>query len=154
MKALAAWDILQQPFVIEDVCFEADALAGMPGPYIKDFLFAIADKNITLHDIVEPLGNIRAHSVCHVAYVKNEDKIEFFTGRSSGEIVAAKGDLDHGKVSFNKVFKPEGHDKTYGEMSMAEHAKYSARSLALTQLNNFLKKIKKSPANERSAREK
>ena len=48
VKALAAWDILQRPFIIEDVCFNAEALGGMPGPYIKDFLFALTDSGKTL----------------------------------------------------------------------------------------------------------
>lgn len=137
-KAKGAWDILKKPFLIEDVCFEAEALGGMPGPYIKDFLFALADKNLSFFDIVAPLGSQRAHSFCHVAFVKGENDMVFLSGKASGEIVKPKGTLDHGKVSFNKCFKPDGFEKTYGEMTMEEHALYSARSKALKKGDTLL----------------
>lgn len=143
-KALKAWEKLRKPFIIEDVSFEADALGGMPGPYIKDFLFALADHQITLFDILSPLGNTKAKAHCHVAYVKSEKDILFITGSASGTVVPPKGNLDHGKVSFNKVFKPDNFHKTYGEMTMEEHAVYSSRGNALEKLKahpRFLKDV-------------
>ena len=133
-KAQDAWKLLEKPFIIEDVSFEAEALGGMPGPYIKDFLFALANKNLTLFDILSPLGNTKATAVCSVAFVKNKDEIITASGQSSGTVVSPKGDLNHGKVSFNKVFRPKESHKTYGEMTMKEHALYSARSRALKKL--------------------
>ena len=137
-KALRAWEILKTPFIIEDVCFETEALGGMPGPYIKDFLFALADKNMTLYDVVSPLGKTRAKAVCNVAYVKSKEDILTVSGIATGDIVSPKGNLDHGKVSFNKIFKPDGCEITYGEMTMEEHAQHSARSNALRKLEKEL----------------
>ena len=102
--------------------------------YIKDFLFALADKNLTFYDVVAPLSSKRGQAICRVAFVEAKDKIRIFTGEASGDIVEPKGELDHGKVSFNKIFKPDGSEKTYGQMSMAEHALCSARSDALRKL--------------------
>ncbi len=137
-KARKAWEILRKPFITEDVSFEIEALGGMPGPYIKDFLFALSHHNITLFDIVSPLQNTKAKSFCHVAYVRSETDITLITGSTSGNIVSPKGNLDHGKVSFNKIFKPENFSKTYGEMTMEEHALYSSRGDALRKLKGYI----------------
>ena len=133
-KARKSWEILRKPFIVEDVSFEIEALGGMPGPYIKDFLFALSNNNITLFEIISPLQNTKAKSLCHVAYVRSETDIIFITGSISGNIVPPKGNLDHGKVSFNKIFKPENFSKTYGEMTMEEHVLYSSRGDALRRL--------------------
>jgi inosine/xanthosine triphosphate pyrophosphatase family protein len=41
-------------------------------------------------------------------------------------------------VSFNKIFKPENFSKTYGEMTMEEHALYSSRGDALRKLKGYI----------------
>lgn len=137
-KALKAWRILKKPFIVEDVSFEIEALGGMPGPYIKDFLFALSYHNISFFDIISPLKNTRAKSFCHVAYVCSEKNMTFIIGSASGNIVSPEGSLDHGKVSYNKIFKPENFSKTYGEMTMEEHALYSSRGDALRKLKAYI----------------
>ena len=44
-----------------------------------------------------------------------------------------RGDVKHGKASWNSVFTPEGREKTFGELAFAEQAEFSHRKEALVK---------------------
>ena len=58
-----------------------------------------------------------------------------FRGELAGTVVAPRGDVRHGKRSWNALFVPapeEGGDgRTFGEMSLQEQSRMSHRNKAL-----------------------
>jgi XTP/dITP diphosphohydrolase len=63
-----------------------------------------------------------------------------FEGRVQGTIIMAKQGT--GGFGYDPVFVPDGHDRTFGEMSLAEKSKISHRSIAFAGLVDFLENLK------------
>lgn len=135
-KAKEALRILDRPLIVEDVSFACPAIGGLPGPYIKDFLKALGE-----HGIYELINKYDDHSVrvtCFVAYIKPDLDPVIFEGTQDGAIVAPRGHVRHGTHSWNAIFQPKGSDKTFGELTIAEHSKISMRFHALSKLKVYL----------------
>ena len=135
-KALQAWEQLRVPLLVEDVSLQLESLNGFPGPYVKFFLQTVGENG--LWEITRALGNSRVETSCYVAYIDERRKPQVFCGHIRGRIVPPKGELRHGKVSYNTVFQPDGYEKTFGEMSMEEHAQMSHRFHALQDFRSSL----------------
>ncbi|MBW2964695.1 non-canonical purine NTP pyrophosphatase, partial [Candidatus Woesearchaeota archaeon] len=56
-----------------------------------------------------------------------------------GRIVEPEGDS---KFGFDTIFLPDGHEKTFAQMTEDEKNKISHRRLALEKLRDFLKRQK------------
>ena len=138
-KAQEAMKRLNRPLVIEDVSVCCNALNGMPGPYIKDFLRCLTPKGLS--ELIQHYEDHRAQVICAVAYVEPGCPPIVFEGILEGTIVAPRGDTKIGKHSFNSIFQPVGSTRTQGELSYQEHSQTSHRFLALTQLRDYLKRV-------------
>ena len=56
---------------------------------------------------------------------------ELFVGTIEGAVLGPpRGDVKHGKASWNSVFTPDGYDKTFGELQFHEQATFSHRKRA------------------------
>ena len=135
-KAKSVEQFLDKPFIVEDVAFSMEALNGFPGPYIKDFLYSVNDTG--LFDLASKFENFRVSTTCYAAYCIPGKSINIKKGSLSGTLVPAKGNTKHGNRSYNSVFQPDGFDKTLGQMSLEEHARFSHRAKALNQLKPLL----------------
>lgn len=135
-KARQAFSILGRPLIVEDVSLSCDALNGLPGPYIKDFLRKLGDDG--LYNLIDRCGNRRATVSCLAAYVERDIEPLLFLGTLNGQLVSPRGSTRHGKYSWNCIFQPDGMEKTMGEMTMAEHAQVSMRKIALEKLKDHL----------------
>jgi hypothetical protein len=60
-----------------------------------------------------------------------------FEGRVDGEITHER--IGTGGFGYDPIFRPDGSEKTFGEMSLEEKSKFSHRSRAVAQLVSFLK---------------
>lgn len=134
-KAKEAYQILKRPLVVEDVALCCPAIGGLPGPYIKDFLLKLGDEG--LYRLIHKYDDHSVEAICNVAYIAPDAEPLIFEGSIKGSIVAPKGEMRHGKVSWNTIFLPEGYTKTFGEMTMKEHAQVSMRFIALTKLKKY-----------------
>ncbi len=137
-KAREAMTRLNRSLVIEDVSLYCNALNGLPGPYIKDFLRKLTDKGLA--DLILRYEDHRAQVVCAVAYAEPNTEPVIFEGILEGTIVTPRGEAKIGKYSFNTCFQPNGSTRTQGELSLEEHAQTSHRYLALIQLRDYLKR--------------
>ena len=135
-KAKEALKILHRPLIVEDVSLCCPAIGGLPGPYVKDTLQKIGDRG--LYELIHKYEDHSAQAICVAAFIKPGAEPLIFEGILNGLIVAPKGDLRHGSISFTPIFRPDGFRKTCGEMTMLEVSKISARHLALTKLKHFL----------------
>jgi inosine triphosphate pyrophosphatase len=140
-KAKEALSQLNIPLIVEDVSVECDALGGLPGPYVKDFLRKLGSDGLAA--LVHKYENHHAQVSCIAAYAFPGSEPILFEGVVSGTIVLPRGDLKHGVYSWNPIFQPDGSSKTMGEMTMQEHADVSMRRIALTKLKDYLHHLPK-----------
>lgn len=135
-KAKEAFRQVGQPLIVEDVSVYMHALGGLPGPYVKDFLKKLGYQG--LYELVHKYDDHRADVSCIAAYIAPGKEPVLFEGIMHGTIVAPRGDVHHGKLSWNSIFLPNGSLKTFGELSIKEHSKMSMRHMALSKLRHYL----------------
>jgi len=119
-------------FVVEDTGLYLDCLNGFPGPLIKWFLKTLGREGIA--KVVKAMGNDQAQAKCLVGFYDGT-KTEFFEGIMNGRIVYPKGESTFG---WDPIFLPEGHNKTFAEMTKEEKNKISHRSKAFMKLRDYL----------------
>lgn len=135
-KAREALRILKRPLIVEDVCLYCNALNGLPGPYIKDFLKKLTPEGFV--ELVHKYSDHTAQVICTAAFIKRGGEPICFEGILEGTLVSARGNTKHGQYSWNGIFLPKGATKTFAEHSMRELSQISMRRLALTQLKGYL----------------
>lgn len=126
-----------------------DALGGDPGVHsadwagqTKDFGLAFDMISKRLEQLHLPLSRTHpiypARFVCVLAFISNNGQEDVFEGVCNGHIMLPpRGTNGFG---YDPIFYPDGKDKTFGEMSMEEKEKFSARGHAFGQFAAYLKK--------------
>lgn len=137
-KAKEAFRILSRPLIVEDVSLCCPAIGGLPGPYIKAFLTKLGD--VGFYELIHKYDDHSVEAVCSVGYIAPGMEPLIFEGSITGKIVPPKGETRHGKISWNTIFLPDGHKKTFGEMTIEEHAGVSMRFVALNKLRKYFDK--------------
>ena len=138
LKARAAATASGLPAFADDSGLCVDALDGAPGVYSarwagedRDFKAACArvESELEARGATPPY---RAHFTCALAVVWPDGHIEQFEGRVDGVLVfPPKGEKGFG---YDPIFRPDGLDKTFGEMMSAEkHAMPGDGSQALSE---------------------
>lgn len=135
-KAMDAAHTLNIPVIVEDVSMYCPALGGLPGPYIKDFLRSIGDEGLAT--LIQKFDDHAATVVCIAAFCEPGGEPIICSGELEGQIVPPRGEVRHGKLSWNPIFLPKGMERTMGEMTIAEHAQVSMRKKALEKLAQLL----------------
>ncbi|MFZ9501074.1 MAG: RdgB/HAM1 family non-canonical purine NTP pyrophosphatase [Beijerinckiaceae bacterium] len=126
IKAEAAAQAAQLPAFADDSGLCVDALGGDPGIYSArwareagDFPAAMAN----VHDLMQAKGaksgaQRRAHFVSALAIAWPDGHLETFEGKVFGAIVwPPRGEKGFG---YDPFFQPDGHTRTFGEMSAEE----------------------------------
>jgi inosine triphosphate pyrophosphatase len=119
--------------IVEDTSLYFNALNGLPGPFIKWFLESLGHDG--LYKLADSFGDTTAYAKTTIGYTDGAGTIKFFEGRIDGEIVKPRGNLGFG---WGPVFLPNGHDKTFGEMTNDEKNELSMRRLAAEELKSYL----------------
>jgi inosine triphosphate pyrophosphatase len=135
-KILQAYDILTAPCLIDDTSLFCRALGGLPGPYIRSFLEALGAEGLA--KLISHYDDHSCHVMCHTAFAKDAHEPLFFEGIRHGTIVLPRGSRVPHAINWNAIFVPEGHTRTFAEMSLDEMSQISARSIALTNFRNYL----------------
>jgi len=126
IKAEAAAQAARLPAFADDSGLCVDALGGDPGIYSArwareagDFPAAMAN----VHDLMQAKGAVsaaqrRAHFVSALAIAWPDGHLETFEGKVFGTIVwPPRGEKGFG---YDPFFQPDGHARTFGEMSSEE----------------------------------
>ncbi|MDQ3559738.1 MAG: RdgB/HAM1 family non-canonical purine NTP pyrophosphatase [Pseudomonadota bacterium] len=126
LKARAAADASGLYSLADDSGLAVDALHGAPGIYsarwagpAKDFAAAmqLVEEKLREADATHPEQR-RARFVCALSLAEPHGEISTYVGRVDGTLVwPPRGDRGFG---YDPIFLPEGHDRTFGEMSAAE----------------------------------
>ncbi len=140
LKAEAAMTASGLAALSDDSGLCVDALDGAPGIYSARWAGPAKDFTVAMRKVEDELiaagaaapSARAAHFVCALCLSVPGRPSEVFTGEVHGEMVwPPRG--EHG-FGYDPVFRPDGHDITFGEMDPdAKHA-MSHRALAFAQL--------------------
>lgn len=126
----------------DDTGLEVDALNGTPGVYSARY----AGENCNSEDNIQKLLSELKNSTNRTAQFKTIIALNLntnqtlFEGICKGKILTNK----HGEKGFgyDPIFKPNGFDKSFAEMTMQEKGVISHRGKAIQQLIQFLNTLK------------
>lgn len=132
-KLLQAHTALQEPVMVEDSGLLFSAWNGLPGALVKWFEAAVSCEGML--KMLEPFADRGASAVCYVA-LHDGKNIHIAKGEVRGSIA----DRIRGNDGFgwDVIFIPEGHDRTFAEMSAEEKNAISHRSRAFERLKILL----------------
>ena len=133
-KALAAWEQLGRPVLVEDTSLELAGLGGFPGPLIKWLLESVGPEGICRISVC--FADTGATARCLVCAYDGVAEV-FGEGVVEGSIgPQPRGDNGFG---WDTAFAPsDGGGRTYGEMSDEEKNLISHRRKAFIALRNAL----------------
>jgi inosine triphosphate pyrophosphatase len=134
-KCMTAYDSIRAPVIVEDTGLCFNAYNGLPGPYIKWFLRALGPAG--LYKMLAGFEDKSGYAQCIFAYYDGEtmDKPVLFDGRCAGSIVPPAGDSHFG---WDPIFKPDGFEETYAQMSSSVKSDISHRGKAFRLLKKYL----------------
>lgn len=122
IKAHAAARAKGLPAFADDSGLCVDALDGAPGIFSarwagpdKDFAGAMGRILAELEQ--REATDRRAHFVSALVLAWPDGHMELFEGRVFGDLVEPRGTAGFG---YDPLFRPDGHDRTFGEMSAEE----------------------------------
>lgn len=122
----------------DDTGLEVDALNGAPGVFSARYSGIHHDAEANMAKLLRELQNKENRKAqFRTAITLNlNGKTHLFEGICKGEILTSK----HGKKGFgyDPIFKPDGYDVSFAEMSMEEKSRISHRGRAINKLVEFL----------------
>ena len=123
----------------DDTGLEVEALKGAPGVFSARYAGAQRNSDDNMNKVLKALAdetNRNAQFKTVIALNLN-GKQHLFTGIAKGEITLEKtGNQGFG---YDPIFKPEGFDITFAQLSLEEKGAISHRAKAMKQLIEFLK---------------
>lgn len=140
-KSRTIFKLTHQHCFSEDTGLEVDALDGLPGVRSARFAGEPADDEKNIEKLLNDMNgktNRSARFRTVVSLIWNEAEY-FFEGVCEGEIIDdKKGDNGFG---YDPVFIPDGSDKTFAEMDLAEKNLFSHRKKAVGKLIEFFQNV-------------
>ena len=138
LKALQAADLSGLPALADDSGLCVEALNGDPGIFSARWAGPDKDFGLAMKLVEDNLAaagpdTVRdAHFVCALALAWPDGHVEWFEGRVDGKLVWPP----HGEHGFgyDPMFVPDGHDRTFGEMTHDEKTPLTHRAAAFRQL--------------------
>jgi len=125
----------------DDTGLEVDAINGRPGVYSARYSGEGKNFDDNMNKVLSELSGIsnrKAQFKTVISLVINGKEF-LFEGRVLGCITSVKsGNKGFG---YDPIFKPDGFDITYAEMTIEEKNKFSHRALAVNKLIDFLNKL-------------
>ena len=126
----------------DDTGLEVESLGGKPGVYSARFAGEPANSENNMQKLLSELKekeNRKAQFRTALALNLN-DKNYLFEGICKGNILTEKqGEKGFG---YDPIFKPEGYNLSFAQMTSNEKNKISHRGIAIQKLVNFLKDYK------------
>jgi non-canonical purine NTP pyrophosphatase (RdgB/HAM1 family) len=133
-KAKAAYDIVQAPVIVEDTALTLHALGKLPGPLVKWFFEELGNEGLCR--LLDGHADRSATAATLFGYYDGKT-LRTFYGETAGTIALhPQGKSD---IGWDPVFIPQGHDKTWAEMTREESAPTSMRRIAIVELEVFLR---------------
>ena len=135
-KALAAYDLLKKPVMVDDTSLYIDQLGGLPGPFVTWFMSAVGDSGVA--HMLGKATNRKATVGCCIGYVDVKGEVHTFLGEAVGMITDMPRGQSAKGLGFDSIFVPEGDTRTFAEMTGEEKDTLSHRRKALELFKAFL----------------
>lgn len=122
----------------DDTGLEIEALNNEPGVLSARYAGEQKDSNDNMNLVLEKLkskSNRKAKFRTVISLIIN-GKEYLFEGEAKGEIINEKCGVEG--FGYDPIFKPEGYDITFAEMSIEDKNKISHRGIAVRKLIDFL----------------
>lgn len=138
-KAQFVWDHYHINCFADDTGLEVIALKGAPGVYSARYARPQKDNHANCHKLLQELAGIRDRRAQFrtVICLMLEGTPTFFEGIIQGEIVAEP--LGEQGFGYDPLFRPQGYELTFAQMSPQQKNSCSHRARAIEQLVDFLK---------------
>ncbi len=127
VAALDAIEKIGRPVVVDDTGLFIDALNGFPRSYPAFVLETIGRAGILR--LMEGVQNRSAYFITAVGYSDGRNT-HTFVGQMFGSI--ALEERGTGGFGYDPIFIPDGHDRTYAELTLEEKVAISHRTRAFT----------------------
>ena len=139
MKTAYVFERHQVPCFGDDTGLEVEALNNEPGVYSARYAGDHRSSEDNMDLLLENLrrkNNRKAQFKTVITYFDEHGNQSRFTGIVRGEITQEKSG-SHG-FGYDPIFRPEGYEKTFAEMSADEKNRISHRARAFQQLIDYL----------------
>jgi XTP/dITP diphosphohydrolase len=139
-KAAYVLDHYHVPCFADDSGLEVEALKGAPGVYSARYAGDHRSNEDNINLVLKNLysdTNRRARFRSVITLVGLDEKPVYFEGIIRGTIIAARRGT--GGFGYDPIFVPEGHNRTFAEMSLEEKNAMSHRAIAMRKLADYLK---------------
>lgn len=127
-----------QPTIADDSALEIKALGGDPGVYSARYAGEHCSDEDNMQKVLSQLigeDNRQARFRTVIAYVDGE-QTRLFEGVIEGVITREK--MGKNGFGYDPIFRPEGMNKTFAQISSASKNEMSHRRRALNKLHQFL----------------
>ncbi|ELR70920.1 Nucleoside 5-triphosphatase RdgB (dHAPTP, dITP, XTP-specific) [Fulvivirga imtechensis AK7] len=126
------------PCFADDTGLEVFALDGEPGVYSARYAGEGRNNEDNISLLLKKLESFdnRGAQFRTVITLIAEGNIKQFEGVVKGEVIREKAGGDG--FGYDPVFKPEGYDKTFAQMTMAEKNEISHRGIAVRKLVDYI----------------
>jgi len=138
-KAEFVWNNYAVNCFADDSGLEVEALNGEPGVHSAYYAGPQRNAEDNMNLLLQKLAgqeNLNARFVAVITLML-DGKYYQFDGEIKGKISMEKRGTNG--FGYNPVFVPEGHNRTFAEMSMQEKGELSHRARAFAKLEQFLK---------------
>lgn len=132
-KAEDAFTRLARPLIVEETGLELAALNGFPGALVKWLLDAVGAEGIARLAI--SLGDTRAVARCALCYRDLQRSVSSEGSVQGHLVLPPRGE---GGFGWDPVFRPDGCEQTYAEMTDLQKDHISHRGHAWRQLLELL----------------
>jgi XTP/dITP diphosphohydrolase len=140
-KAQYVFEKYQQNVFADDTGLEIEALNGAPGVFSARFAGEEKNPEKNMDKVLQLLDNEtnrNAQFKTVIALILDK-KEYFFEGIVQGTIIEEKrGNLGFG---YDPIFVPNGYNKTFAEMTLAEKSEISHRAIAVNKMIEFLTQL-------------
>jgi len=126
---------IDKPFIIDDSGLFIDSLNGFPGVY-SHYIYHTLGKHKVL-ELLCGLVHRKAHFETVLGYVDKDRRKHIFEGRCDGRI----GKCSQGSFGFgyDPIFIPDGHERSFAQMSPVEKNAISHRGHAVRRFIDHLR---------------
>jgi XTP/dITP diphosphohydrolase len=132
LKAKAACEATGLVCLADDSGLSVDALDGAPGIYSARWAGEPRDFDRAMQRVQDALADSADRTsrfVCVIALARPDGSLAHYRGEVVGEIVwPPRGD---GGFGYDPIFRPQGHERVFAEMSAEEKRELSHRGRAL-----------------------
>lgn len=147
-KATEVCKCTNKPALADDSGLAVDALNGAPGIYSARYAGGAGEVSDAKNNekLLAELANVPdekrgARFVCCIALAFPDGTVNVFFGNAPGRI--NREPRGTGGFGYNPIFIPEGHTRTFAEMSDQEKDSLSHRGKALAKLREFIQNYRR-----------